>query len=99
MADSIPPTGGSQVSTPPQKKANSPLIWWGRLANYVLLAGAVFMIADLVWEGIEEGKWKWYRFGLPLMFITMAIVNFATINMRERKLAEQGTATDASRTK
>ena len=52
------------------------------------------MIADLVWEGIEEKKWVWYRFGLPLLFIAMAIVNFTTLHTRERKLAEQAAAPD-----
>jgi hypothetical protein len=63
----------------------------------VLLGGAVLLIADLVWEAIESGKWKWYRFGLPLMFIAMAITNFAVMHARERKRTEAGAAPDPAR--
>jgi hypothetical protein len=62
----------------------------------VLLGAAVLMIADLVWEGIDSGKWVWYRFGLPLFFIAMAIANFAR-HARERKRAELGAAPDPAR--
>ena len=97
MADSTPPTGGSQVPASPLNTRRSSLLWWGRLANYVMLGGAALMIADLLWEGIESGKWVWYRFGLPLLFIAMAIANFAVMHARERKRAEPGAAPDPAR--
>ena len=97
MADSTPPTGGSQVPASPPKKGSGSLVWWLYLANYVLLGGAALMIADLVWEGIDSGKWVWYRFGIPLMFIAMAITNFAVMHARERKRAELGAAPDPAR--
>ena len=94
MADSIPPAGGSQSPVTPPNTGRSSLVWWGRLANYVLLGGAVLMIADMVWEGIDSGKWVWYRFGLPLMFISMAIVNLASMRRQERRRAELAAAPD-----
>jgi len=97
MADSIPPAGGSQAPLPPPNARKSSLVWWGYLGNYVLLGAAVLMIADLVWEGIDSGKWVWYRFGLPLLFIAMAITNFAVMHARERKRAELGAAPDSAR--
>ena len=97
MADSTPPTGGSQAPASRPKTGRDSLVWWAYLGNYVLLGGAALMIADLLWEGIESGKWKWYRFGLPLLFIAMAIVNFAVMHARERKRAEPGAAPDPAR--
>jgi hypothetical protein len=73
------------------------IVWWKYVGNYVLLGAAVLMIADLVWEGIEEGKWKWYKFGMPVLFIGMAIANFGSIHMLERKLAEKEAASDPAR--
>jgi hypothetical protein len=49
-----------------------------------------------VWEGIEDGKWVWYRFGVPLLFIAMAIASFADMQ-RERKRAELGASTEPAR--
>ena len=94
MADSTPPAGGSQPPGSPLKQGRSSLLWWGRLANYVMLGAAALMIADLLWEGIESGKWVWYRFGLPLLFISMAIVNLTSMHARERRRAEPGAAAD-----
>jgi hypothetical protein len=88
MADSTPPTGGSQAPASPPKMGRGSLVWWGYLANYVLLGLAALMIADLLWEAIDSGVWKWYRFGLPLMFTAMAIANFGLMHARERKRAE-----------
>jgi hypothetical protein len=41
------------------------------------------LIAGLVWEGIESGKWLWYRIGIALLMIAIAIANFATLRRRE----------------
>ena len=97
MADATPSAGGSQTPASPLNKGRSSLHWWGYLANYVLLGVAALMIADLVWEGIESGKWVWYRFGLPLLFIAMAIANLAVMHARERRRAEPGGAADRGR--
>lgn len=97
MAESTPPAGGSQAPASAPKGVRGSLIWWGYLANYVLLGGAVLMIADLIWEAVESGKWVWYRFGLPLIFIAMAITNFAAMRRRARRRAEQGAAPDPTR--
>ena len=97
MADSTPPTGGSQAPASPPKRGRDSLVWRKYLGTYVLLGIAALLIAGLVWEGIESGKWVWYRFGLPLMFIAMAITNFAVMHARERKRAESGAAPDPAR--
>jgi hypothetical protein len=60
------------------------LVSWVYLGNYVLLGGEAIIIADLVWEGIDSGKWVWYRFDLTLLFIVMAIANFAAMHARAR---------------
>jgi hypothetical protein len=87
MADSTPPMGGSQAPASSPKMGKGSLVRWKYVGNYVLLGCAVFMTADLVWEGIEIGKWKWYRFGLPLLFIAMVIANFANIKRAEKEAA------------
>lgn len=97
MAESIPPSGSSQAPASPATKRRDSLTWWAFLVNFVLLGAAVFMIADLVWEAIESGKWVWYRFGLPLIFVAMAISNFAVMRARQRKRAEQEAAPVAAR--
>ena len=61
MADSTPPTGGSQAPASPPKRGRDSLVWWKYLRTYVLLGIAALLIAGLVWEGIESGKWLWFR--------------------------------------
>jgi len=48
--------------------------------TYVLLGIAALLLAGLVWEGIESGKWVWYRIGIALFMIAIAIANFATLH-------------------
>jgi len=86
MADSTPPAGGSQAPTPPLPEWKRSLIWWGRLANYLLLGVAVLLIAM---EIAESGSGVWRRLGIPLMFVSMAILNLAVMHMQERKRTEQ----------
>jgi hypothetical protein len=69
-------------------------VWRKYLGTYVLLGVAVLLIAGLVWEGIESGKWLWYRIGIALFMIAIAIANFATLHRRERKRAEPSPAAD-----
>jgi hypothetical protein len=59
------------------------------LANYVMLGAAALII---VMEIIESGVWR--RLGLPLLFISMAIINLAVMHARERRRAEPGAAPD-----
>src|SRR5437764_15125892 len=94
MADSTPPTGGSQAPASPPKKGRDSLVWRKYLGTYVLLGIAALLIAGLVWEGIESGKWLWYRIGIALFMIAIAIDYFATLHRRERKRAEQGAAAE-----
>ena len=89
MADSTPPTGGSQTPASLLKKGRSSLLWWGYLANYVMLGGAALVIVSVILEG--EGRW-WLKLGLPVVFISMAIVNLSVMHRRERKRAEQDAA-------
>ena len=84
MADSTPPTGDSQAPASPPKRGRDALVWWKKyLGTYVLLGIAALLIAGLVWEGIESGKWLWYRIGIALFLIAIAIANFATLHRRE----------------
>ena len=83
MADSTPPTGGSQAPASPPKRGRDSLVWRKYLGTYVLLGIASLLIAGLVWEGIESGKWLWYRIGIALFMIAIAIANFATLHRRE----------------
>jgi hypothetical protein len=86
MADSTPPTGGSQAPASPPKRGRDSLFWrkyQKYLGTYVLLGIAALLIAGLVWEGIESGKWLWYRIGIALFMIAIAIANFATLHRRE----------------
>ena len=84
MADSTPPTGGSQAPASPPKRGRDSLVWWKYLLRtYVLLGIAALLIAGLVWEGIESGKWLWYRIGIALFMIAIAIANFVTQRRRE----------------
>jgi hypothetical protein len=86
MADSTPPTGGSQAPASPPKSGRDSLVWrkyQKYLGTYVLLGIAALLIAGLVWEGIESGKWLWYRIGIALFMIAIAIANFATLRRRE----------------
>jgi hypothetical protein len=96
MADSIPPADGSQAPASPPKTGKGSLVWWGYLANYVLVGLGVLMIADMLWEAIDSGVWKWYRFGLPLLFIAIAILNFGLMHAQERKRGELGADQDRS---
>lgn len=89
MDDSTPRAGGSQAPASPLKKKRGALLWWGYLANYVLLAGAALII---VMEIIDSGVWR--RLGVPLLFIGMAIGNLARMQAMERRRAEQGAAVD-----
>lgn len=89
MADSTPPAGGSQALASPLKKGRSSLLWWGYLANYVMLGAAALII---LLEIVESGVWR--RLGMPLLFISLAIVNLASMHARERKRAEPGAAAD-----
>jgi len=41
------------------------------------------LLAGLVWDGIESGKWLWFRIGSALFMIAIAIANFATLHRRE----------------
>ena len=91
MADSTPPAGGSQAPVSPLKKGRSSLVWWGYLANYVILGAAALMIVSVLMEG--EGRW-WLKLGLPGVFISMAIVNLSVMHRRERKRAEQDATPD-----
>jgi hypothetical protein len=61
------------------------------LANYVLLGAAALMIVSVIMEG--EGRW-WLKLGLPVVFISMAIVNLSVMHRRERKRSEQDAAPD-----
>jgi hypothetical protein len=84
MADSTPPTGGSQAPASPPKTGRDSLVWWKYyLHTYVLLGIAALLLAGLVWDGIESGKWLWYRIGAALFLIAIAIANFATLHRRE----------------
>src|SRR5262249_1745768 len=76
MADSTPPTGGSQAPASPPKRGRESLVWWKCLNTYVLLGIAALLLAGLVWEGIESGKWSWFRIGVALFLIAIAIANF-----------------------
>ena len=83
MDDSTPPTGGSQAPASPPKRGRDSLVWWKYLRTYGLRGIAALLIAGLVWEGIESGKWLWYRIGIALFMIAIAIANFATLHRRE----------------
>ena len=83
MADSTPPTGGSPAPASPPKKGRDSLVWRKYLNTYVLLGIGALLLAGLVWEGIESGKWLWYRIGIALFMIAIAIANFATQHWRE----------------
>ena len=84
MADSTPPPGSSQAPASPPKRERDSLVWWRYLGStYVLLGIAALLLAGLVWEGIESGKWLWYRIGIALFMIAIAIANFATPHRRE----------------
>ena len=61
------------------------------MANYVMLGAAALMIVSVIVEG--EGRW-WRKLGLPVVFISMAIVNLSVMHRRERKRAEQDAAPD-----
>jgi hypothetical protein len=65
------------------------------LANYVMLGAAALMIVSVIIEG--EGRW-WFKLGLPVIFISMAITNLSVIHRRERMRAEQDAAPDRSGT-
>jgi hypothetical protein len=41
------------------------------------------LLAGLVREGIESGKWSWFRIGIALFLIAIAIANFVTQRRRE----------------
>jgi hypothetical protein len=41
------------------------------------------LLAGLVWEGVESGKWLWFQIGAALVMIAIAIANFATLHRRE----------------
>ena len=83
MADSTPPTGGSQAPASPPKRGRDSLVWRKYLGTYVLLGIAALLLAGLVWDGIESGKWLWFRIGSALFMIAIAIANFATLHRRE----------------
>ncbi len=83
MAESTPPPGGSQAPASPPKRGSGPVGWWKYLNTYVLLGIAALLLAGLVWDGIESGKWLWYRIGIALFLIAIAIANFATQRRRE----------------
>jgi hypothetical protein len=83
MADSTPPAGGSQAPASPPKRGRDSLGWWKFLRTYGLLGIAVLLIAGLVWEGIESGKWLWFQIGVALFMIAIAIANFVTLRRRE----------------
>lgn len=89
MADRAPPAGGSQGPAFPLKKRRRSLVRWGYLANYVMLGAAALMILSVIMEG--EERW-WLKLGLPVVFISMAIVNLSVMHRRERKRAEQDAA-------
>ena len=93
MADNTPPASGSQAPASALNKERSSLIWWGYLANYVMLGAAALII---LLEIIDSGVWR--RLGIPLLFISMAIVNLTVMHARERKRAEQVAATGPART-
>jgi hypothetical protein len=54
------------------------------------MLGAAALI--IVMEIMESGVWR--RLGLPLLFISMAIVNLASMHAVERRRAERGAAPD-----
>ena len=83
MADSNPPTGGSQAPASPQNMGRGSRVWWKYLNTYVLFGIAALLIAGLVWDGIESGKWSWFRIGVALFMIAIAIANFVTQPRRE----------------
>ena len=83
MADSTPPTGGSQAPASPPKRGRDSLVWRKYLGTYGLLGIAALLLAGLVWEGIESGKWLWFRIGSALFMIAIAIANFVTQRRRE----------------
>ena len=83
MADNTTTTGSSQAPASPPKRGRDSLVWWKYLNTYVLLGIAALLLAGLVWEGIESGKWLWYRIGIALFLIAIAIANFATPHRRE----------------
>ena len=87
MADSTPLAVGSQAPASPLKKRRGALRWWGYLINYVLLAAAALII---VMEIIDGGTWR--RLGIPLSFISVAIVNLASM----RAMARRHVARDAA---
>ena len=74
------------------KKGRSSLLWWGYLANYVMLGASALVI---LMEIIDSGVWR--RLGIPLLFIGMAIGNLARMHALERKRAEPGAAPDTGR--
>jgi hypothetical protein len=84
MADSTPPTGGSQAPASPPERGRDSLVWWKYLNTYGLLGIAVLLIGGLVWEGIESGKWLWFRIGAALLMIAIAIANFVYDRHRDR---------------
>lgn len=92
MSDIFTAAGGSQAPSSPANSGKRRAPWWQRAACYVLLACAVIIIADLIWEGVEEGKWKWYKFGTPLLFTAMAIAGFANVRQHEEKWAREDAA-------
>ncbi len=79
--------GGSTEANPRRYACLSETFVWRKyqkyLGTYVLLGIAALLIAGLVWEGIESGKWLWYRIGIALFMIAIAIANFATLHRRE----------------
>lgn len=82
MTDKTPPAGGSPAPPSPMKKGRSTLLWWGRLANYVMLgASAVIILMEIIDSGV------WHRLGIPLLFICMAIVNLVSMHAHERRRA------------
>ena len=93
MADNTPPASGSQTPASALKAGRRSLIWWGYLANYVMLGASALII---LLEIIDSGVWR--RLGIPLLFISMAIVNLTAMHARERKRAEQDAATGPGRT-
>lgn len=92
MADSTPRAGGFPAPTSPLKKGRSSLLWWGYLANYVMLgASALVILLDIIDSGV------WRRLGAPLLFIALAIGNLARMQAMERKRAEPVAKPDTGR--
>ena len=83
MAENLPPAGGSPLPASSLNRGQSSLVWWGHLANYLMLGGAAVIIGV---EIMESGGWR--RLGMPLLFISLAIVNLTVMHARARRRAE-----------